>query len=189
MNLIIKPLTPSLVTDFFSFFDTTAFADNPAWSVCYCHFFYIPDNETWMKRTGDQNRLDTEVRIRENKMHGFLAYSGEKPIGFCNADYKTNYPRLVAQKELWEDDKKITASMVCFIIAHDYRRKGIATRLLKAVYEYYVSQKCEFLEAYPRKNVSTDADHYYGPLSMYEKQGFKTVKEFDEFYVVRRVVK
>ena len=189
MKIKIKALTPSLIPDFLSFFDNKAFEDNPEWAACYCHFFYIPDNETWLKRTAGDNRRDTIARIRENKMQGFLAYFEGKPIGFCNADFKVHYPRLIDQKELWDDEEKLTASVVCFIISHEYRRKGIATGLLKTACDYYKSKKCEIIEGYPRKNVTTDADHYYGPLSMYTNLGFEVFREFEGFYLVKRELK
>jgi ribosomal protein S18 acetylase RimI-like enzyme len=186
MNLEIKALSESLVPEFLSFFETTAFADNPDWSGCYCQFFYIPDDEVWKKRTGYQNQRDTITRIREDKMHGFLAFHNNIPIGFCNADMKSAYPRILAMDEIREYSRPGTAAIVCFIIAGEFRRQGVATRLLDAVCGHYGSTECDVLEAYPRKHAASPAEHYYGPLEMYTKAGFEVIKEYEHFYLVQR---
>jgi len=75
MELEIKPLEPDLLDDFLYYFDNIGFADNPDWSVCYCHFYHFAGSiKEWEKRTGEENRNASIGLIRSGKMHGFLAY-------------------------------------------------------------------------------------------------------------------
>jgi len=49
-DLTVKPLTPALGADFLRFFDHergAAFADNPEWAKCYCHFYQVPQAIDW----------------------------------------------------------------------------------------------------------------------------------------------
>ena len=43
-SIEVRALAAPLVSDFLSFFDTDAFADNPHWAGCYC-YFYLADHE------------------------------------------------------------------------------------------------------------------------------------------------
>ena len=45
MELRIERLTPARRDDYLRFFDHErgpAFADNPEWATCYCHYYQVP---------------------------------------------------------------------------------------------------------------------------------------------------
>jgi len=65
------------------------------------------------------------------KMAGYLAYLEDSPVGWCNANDKRNYARLAADKNLGIDPREKVGSIVCFVIGPQYRRRGIAKRLLE----------------------------------------------------------
>ncbi|MGE5494921.1 MAG: GNAT family N-acetyltransferase [Burkholderiales bacterium] len=183
MELVIKPLSPELADDFLAFFDGPAFSDNPDWAGCYCCFFYI-DSSEWLARTPSMNREYAKRAIESGRMRGYIAYLGGEAVGWVNAGPRENYMRHIRQGEPG------VCSVVCFTIAHAYRGKGIATRLLQAVIDS-AKGKYDYIEAYPLKGEQTCAMHYHGPLDMYLKAGFEIADEFDipeeneEFYVVR----
>jgi len=136
MNFEIKRLEPSVLDDFLLYFDEIGFTDNPEWGGCYCHFYHFEgERKDWGKRTGEANRDASINLINSRKMSGFLVYEQEKPIGWCNANIKENYHALISDAEInYEKSEKI-ASIVCFLIAPDYRRKGIAGKLLYFIAE------------------------------------------------------
>ena len=187
MKVTIKPVTAQLLDDFFYFFDRVAFTDNPDWASCYCYYYHIACGAgQWAKRSKEKNRAGARQLILSGKMGGYLAYVNESPVGWCNANDKEKYARLLAEQELWyREDKKI-GSVVCFIIAPNHRRKGIARQLLKEACSVFRSEGFDYLEAYPRKGELNDAQHYHGPLSMYKKAGFRVFKEFQDFFIVRK---
>jgi ribosomal protein S18 acetylase RimI-like enzyme len=79
-----------------------------------------------------------------------------------------------------------TLSVVCFVIAPDRRRRGIARQLLSAACDAARARGLERVEAYPRKDARTAAQHYHGPLELYRGQGFVVHREFPEYWLVRR---
>jgi ribosomal protein S18 acetylase RimI-like enzyme len=187
MTVTVKPLTPERLDDFFHFFDRVGFIDNPEWASCFCYYFHIACSEAeWAKRSGAKNREKTREGVLSGKMAGYLAYLGESPVGWCNANDRRNYARLAADKNLEIDPQEKVGSIVCFVIGPQYRRRGIANRLLEEACAGFERDGYVDAEAYPRKGASSDAQHYHGPLSMYLRAGFTVHREFPEFLVVRK---
>jgi len=187
VKLDIKPIIPERVSDFLYFFDHVAFTDNPDWASCYCYYSHIACHaEQWAKRSKEENRDGARQLILTETMKGYLAYIDDSPVGWCNANHKASYPRLLAEKELWEPAREKIGSIVCFIIAPHHRRKGIAHQLADAACSGFKSKGYDCAEAYPRKQASSDAQHYHGPLPLYMKAGFAVHKEFADYFIVRK---
>jgi len=187
MNISIKALTPDLLKDYLFFFDNIIFTENPDWSRCYCFsFHFVGSNEQWNK---EANRSSVTEYIRSNKMTGYLAYLDNNPIGWCNANIRLNYQRLLKYYDLIDNPSDKVCSIVCFVIYPDYRRKGIAQKLLEQICIDYAKNDYDYIEAFPGKGELSCERHYKGPLELYQKFDFKIVKELDEYYVVRKILK
>jgi len=179
-DLIVRELTPSLGDDYLSFFDNIAFADNPNWSDCYCSLYHFSHQGK------DESRRTASTLIAQGKIKGFLAYDDGKPVGWCNAARRTNYPTLHwlmgAGPDLWER----VGSIVCFVVAASHRNQGVATLLLDASCKKFSEEGLEWAEAYPVKTPQSAAYNFPGPLSMYLKAGFSTHRDADWYTVVRK---
>ncbi|HZY46428.1 MAG TPA: GNAT family N-acetyltransferase [Candidatus Bathyarchaeia archaeon] len=179
-NLIVKELTPSLRDDFLFFFDNIAFANNPDWSDCYCSLYHFAN------KGRAESRREASRQVEENKIHGFLAYENGKPIGWCNAANRNNYPALHFLMGPGPDKWERIGSIVCFVIGSSHRNRGVASRLLNAACEKFSKDKLEFAEAYPVKKPPSSAWDFPGPLSMYLKNGFIAHRDADWYAVVRK---
>jgi len=174
--------------DFLSFFDGAAFSDNPDWADCYC-LFYHESAEGWEQRTRAQNREGAAAMLRSGEMRGFLAYDGDRPVGWCNANRKERFRRLAGQPELWAQGKAAAGrvlSVVCFVIDPGERRRGLARLLLRTACSAAAAEGLDWVEAYPRKEASTPAQHYHGPLPLYLSEGFAAFRELPDFWIVRK---
>lgn len=178
MNIEVKRLSWDLIDDYLKFFDDIAFCDNPEWSLCYCCFNYLEDG----------NDVDTreycQELIKAGKLNGFLAFEDGIPVGWCNCDAITNYPRLM--KNPAAKEKEDTVVVVCFTIDPNKRRKGIASKLLESAIKYYKESGYNWIEASTMKGASSDAENYTGPLKLYKNLGFKVTNETDRFYLLKR---
>lgn len=184
MNITIKPLTPNLIRDYLNFFDHTVFTENPDWAKCYCYsFHFVGEKEEWNR---EQNRASVIQLIKDGRMKGYLVYSDEEPIGWCNVNDRLNYQRLNKVYDLKNNPADQACSIVCFLIRPDFRRQGIARKFLRQIVKDYTSLGYDYIEAYPGKGDLSDERHYKGPLSMYEKMGFKIVEEYDKYFVIRK---
>lgn len=187
MDIIIKPLTPDLLKDYLFFFDNIVFTDNPDWSICYCFsYHFIGTSEQWNK---EENRSSAIRYINEGKMLGYLAYSGDKPVGWCNVNNRLCYERLLKYYDLIDNPEDKVCSIVCFLMEPDYRRKGIAQKIIEQICADYSIQNYDYIEAYPGKGKLSCEGHFKGPLELYEKFDFKIEKEFDDYLVVRKKLK
>lgn len=183
---MIEGRSPELLTDYLRFFDQDAFADNPRWASCYCHFNHAPHHlKNWEARTADENRAAVSQLIRDGRMHGYLAYLGGKPVGWCNAASRAYMTTL---QEDGEVQTNRVGSIVCFVIAKPYRGQGIARRLLDAACDGFRRQGFEIAEAYPRQEAQNEAANYHGPLAMYLAAGFEPVREADGIVIVRKTL-
>ena len=184
MDITVKPLTPNLLDDYLSFFDNMVFSEHPDWSKCYCYsFHFIGADEEWSK---EENRKSVIELISEHKLRGYLAYFKNTPIGWCNVNNRVNYQRLKKIYKIDDDSDEKICSIVCFLISPEFRRKGIAKALLEKVLLDYADKDYDYLEAYPMKGDSSCEKNYKGPLSLFEGNNFKILKEYDNYYIVRR---
>ena len=186
-QVLIKTLTPALLSDWLTFFDADAFIDNPGWASCYCQFYHADHNEKdWGNRTGAENRSASIELIRQRRLRGHLAYAGGKAVGWCQAAPWMLVPNLQANTELQSDDLDQVGAILCFLVAPAYRAHGVGQMLLEAACQGLAEQGVRIAEGYPRRAAKRDASNYHGPLSMYLQAGFSPYREFDDYLVVRK---
>ena len=183
----VRPLTPERLNDFLTFFDGTAFSDNPKWASCYCQCYYEDHSVIkWSERTAQQNRAFACERIQRGVMHGYLAYSQGLPVGWCNAA-----PRhlLHALDDEPAPDAETVGAIVCFLVEPSFRGQGIAGHLLEAACEGLRRQGMRIAEANPRSHATSAAEDHFGPLSLYLSNGFAVHRHDDDGSVyVRRAL-
>lgn len=190
MELTIKKLTPELVEDFLRFFDRDAFADHGECAGCYClesHISQEANQQTW----GDfeKRRKMAADFVLQGVMTGYLVYDGPTIIGWCNAGDKLGYEPVCAYEPFVTDghEKGKIKLIYCFDIAAAYRGKGVARTLIEHILAEAKREGYLYVEAFP----SNDPDfpyQYHGPLKLYEKLGFETVRELEWCYIVRKTL-
>jgi GNAT superfamily N-acetyltransferase len=181
----VKPMTGELVPDFLDFFDRRAFSDNPQWAHCYCAFFHhAGTTEQWMAETAGSNRKRAAGLIESGAMKGFLAYRGNEPAGWCNANVKSAFCFNKERVEAPGEGDDGTVAVVCFVIAPEFRRMGVAGALLESVIDRYRGTSIRCIEAYPSTEGAKDSDHYHGPLPLYLKRGFTVTRDLGRYLVV-----
>ena len=183
----VRALSPELLPDFLKFFDGGAFSDNPKWSSCYCQCFYEDHSVVkWSDRTASQNRALACKRIQGQSMQGFLAYSDESPVGWCNAA-----PRhlLRALDDEPTPDAEQVGAIICFLVEPSHRGRGVARKLLEAACDGLRQQGLRIAEANPRTAATSAAENHFGPLSLYLSAGFSVHREYEDGSVyVRRTL-
>ena len=197
MNIEIKRLTVGLLNDWLDYFDNTAFSDDDDWPGCYCMHFHwneeLNNNNDWnntleqvYRKTGKADNRERAIQLIKNgTMHGYLAYCEGKVVGWCNANDKKKYNTVLNSFFDEADDNIKIKSIVCFCIAPEMRRKGIAKKLLEKACEDALEEGYAYIEAYPY-NKKYDND-FHGTLGMYEKMGFlRTGQQMDDCIVIRK---
>jgi ribosomal protein S18 acetylase RimI-like enzyme len=187
MDIEIRPLTKDLKDDYLLFFDNIVFVENPDRSKCYCYdYHFLGDVATC---TREISRSAVINLINENKLTGYLVFDNDKPIGWCNANNRLNYQRLLRDYDLIDSPDDKVCSIVCFLIHPDYRRQGIAQKILEKIIKDYSNKDFDYIEAYPRKGELSSEGNFKGPLELYKRFDFKINKEYEDYYVVRKKIK
>jgi ribosomal protein S18 acetylase RimI-like enzyme len=195
--LAIKPLCPALADDFLRFFDHEqgrAFADNPDWAKCYCHYYEVPRVIDWGSLTAVDNGIAMRARIEVGEMEGFLAYDGVEVVGWMNAQPRHKLPhcfeRMGAAPPPLPCAPHDAAVIVCFVIAPARRRSGVARSLVRDGLVSLAARGIRLVDAFPFKAGASElaADHYHGPLSLFLAEGFSILREDDKLTVVRKVL-
>ena len=187
MDIEIRPLTKDLKDDYLFFFDNIIFNENPDRSKCYCYdYHFLGDVETC---TREASRAAVINLINENKLTGYLVFEKDKPIGWCNANDRSNYQRLLRDYDYIDNPDDKVCSIVCFLIHADYRRKGLSQKILEKIIKDFSNTDFDYLEAYPKKSEFSCEGNFKGPLELYKKYDFKIHKEYDNYYVMRKKIK
>ncbi len=192
MDLEIRKLTPDLAEDYALFFDVTPHDVNIDEHKCYCVTWrgdgsYVNGNHWFPTR---EERRERAVRfVREGYLQGYLAWSGGRIVGWCNANADcrlcVDYLRSFWPIEEHRADIRIK-SVFCFMIAPEMQRQGVATRLLERVCADAEADGFDFVEAYLNEKFVEEDHDFRGPLEMFEKCGFYKYAEREGRVVVRK---
>lgn len=193
MEYEIRSLSADLVNDYLTFFDMEDHSDNKAEHKCYCVCWCSDDHRTGLDRmsSAQKRRELAEEYVKSGLIKGYLAYEGDRVVGWCNANGKSecrhciSWLRTLQEVPLPPSSEERVKSVFCFAVAKDHRRKGIATQLLKRVCEDAGKEGYQAVEAYPKKAVK-GLDDFEGPLAMYKRQGFVTEADLGEYLIVKR---
>lgn len=167
-NLEFRPLTPETWRDLH-----TLFEGDKVCRECWCMWWRLSASD-WMRQRGKKNREALKVIVESGKVPGILAYSDNKPIGWCSISPRDEYSRLERSRALRRIDDKPVWSVVCFFVAKPFRRRGVSTRLLEAAVDHAEKQGAKIVEGYPNSSSKKQQDPlvYTGPLSAFQKVGF-----------------
>lgn len=193
MDIIIKPLTPDLAEEYARFFDETPHDVNIDERKCYCVTWrsdasYVGNDDHWFS-TREERRTRAIGFVKDGYIQGYLAYHGDKIVGWCNASADcrgcVNYLRDFWPIEEHRTDIKVK-SIFCFVIAPEMQRKGIATKLVERVCKDAADDGFHYVEAYTASEITDTTHQYVGFLAMYEKCGFVRCAEREGKIVIRR---
>ena len=182
-DVAVRPISPDQHEVVMHYFDMVAYADNPNWSRCYCMERL---REDYASSTKPENRERRSELILSAKANGLVAYRLGRVVGWCHAAPKTELANIEGVRD------PTVGAIVCFVVAPDQRRQGVATTLLEAALDHLKTRGMKAVEAYP---VLGEIDptrwsqvNYMGPLAMYVKAGFEIVQKNDDRAVVRRTL-
>ncbi len=77
-------------------------------------------------------------------------------------------------------------SIFCFLVAPEFRRKGITKLLLEHVCQDAADEGFDFIEAYPLKEYINEAKDFIGPVKLFKKNGFTIHGETEDKFVMRK---
>ena len=186
MEIEVRSMTKYLKDDYLFLFDNMIHKENPEWSKCYCNDYHFLGNVETCTRAASRAMIIN--RINENELQGYMVFENDRPIGWCNANNRLNFQRLIRDYDLIDSPNDNVYSIVCFLIHPEYRRQGITQKILEKIITDHSNTNYDYIEAYPKKGESSNGN-FNGPLELYKRNGFKIHKEYDSYYVMRLKLK
>lgn len=156
------------------------FGTNGACGGCWCMYWRLEKGgKLWEEMKGEKNRKTFFELLKSGKVKGCLAFSKNKPVGWCCFGPRADFPRFARVKALKTDWNESTWSVVCFYIPAKFRREGVATRLLEYALVIAKKERVSLVEAYPapdkwaKKGTIPGAFAWTGTTSLFTKFGFE----------------
>lgn len=152
---------------------------------CWCQRYKMQPRESW----ASVGRDELAVRLRQqtgcghpeaDATSGLVAYLGGEPVGWCAVEPRNGYARLLRNSRVpWEgrDEDKADASVwavTCFVTRTGFRKRGVASALVRAAVEFAKQHGARALEGYPTGKDAILGDHV-GTAHMFEAAGFTEV--------------
>jgi ribosomal protein S18 acetylase RimI-like enzyme len=177
--LELRRLSVENLDDFLGYFDHRAFLEDPNWDGCYCQFYLnTPEQNSLEGDKTEVNRASACSRVQTGQMDGYLAYEGEKVVGWCAAASSRLYPGLPGADES-------IARILCFNVDPDYRGQGVSGKMLDLILDDLTKRGFEAAEAGPNKDSYSDKS-YRGSIGMFTKRGFEPVADLEDGFVLVR---
>ena len=151
------------------FFDIHGAPGTPA--DCFCAFWWLPDGVDWRERTAQENRSQREELLDRGEYDGYIAYQDGKAVGWCQVGARDRLPALVKKFNL--TPAVDVWGITCFFVLPAFRKKHIASEMLRAVIADLRKRGVRHLEAYPRREEKHDDESLWnGPEWMFAREGF-----------------
>lgn len=178
----IRPVTPDRWADMVDLFERRGprggHRNAPAYG-CWCMY--------WRDRKlshGEPKKRAMAKLVRDGREPGLLAYVGGDSVGWVSIAPREEYSALLASPQYRpRDDEAGIWSIVCFVIDHEARRRGLAHELVDAAVEHAVSRGAAAVEVYA--HVSNGED-YMGHVALFAQHGFRPVRQASKRTIMRR---
>ena len=156
----------------------------PIASQCWCQYWVTRGGGYW---AGDNDEKLRE-QLREGAVHALLAYVDGVPVGWCRLGPRDSFERLAHARTLAPVDDLPVWSVVCFYVAPDAKRQGVASALLEAAVDLARDRGAPALEGYAARPHHPNIDSYTGYLPMFLAAGFEHVRDGGRRAIVRRAL-
>ena len=150
--------------------------------VCYCTHWNMTQEEIDQRimepvknNVAQLSQISREVAVEmigAEKIHGYLAYEGNTPVGWCNCDDKQKYIFLARHVAAEVGEEKRVKYIVCLKVAADKDFFGVGSALLESVCRLSKEEGYSFIEVYPNEGAMICAD-FDSALQLYLANGFQ----------------
>lgn len=156
------------------------FGPNGACGGCWCMWWRVEKGgKTWEAAKGAENRAAFRKIVSDGRCHAVIAFENDAPVGWCAFGPREDFPRLERSRKLTRPDPAPWA-ITCFYLPAKQRRKGLATKLLKAATEAAFEAGASAIEGYPvipkPGEPIAGAFAWTGLPAMFEKAGYTRAK-------------
>jgi GNAT superfamily N-acetyltransferase len=151
-------------------------------------FWRIPRKQ-YEADKGERNKRAFRQIVMNGDKPGIIAYHRKEPVGWCAVAPRQQYVGLERSRILKPVDEQPVWSVSCLFVRKDYRRQGIASKLLRAAVDFAARQGAKIVEGYPVEPSTAnipDPFLWHGVASAFEAAGFTEVARRSETRPIMR---
>jgi GNAT superfamily N-acetyltransferase len=131
--------------------------------------------DSYRKRPPEVNKAAFFELVQNGPPRGLVAFDGDLAVGWCQLTPRADLPWLDRTWRLKRVDEAPVWSLSCFYVRKGYRKKGVASALIRAALEAAQRAGAPALEAYPLDADLTPSTSHTGYVSTFKRLGFKIV--------------
>lgn len=180
-------------------------------SPCFCRYWdFSGDKYQWQDRCANDpstNRRELLVALGEDSSQAgrepsdqaapllgvvALASGDDTCVGWMRLASPARMDKLYEGRlyrglPCFSGSRQDVLAVACFLVDPDWRRRGVAERLLASGIQVARESGARAVEAFPHRTESAvDEALWLGPFPLYERQGFTVVHDFGPYPVLRR---
>lgn len=166
VDLVFRAVTRATWADFAALFEARGGPKN-----CWCMVWRsMPAKER--QQSSAHRRAAMKARVDDGVPVGILGYHHGAPIAWCSIAPRETYRALGGPPA--DADRERVWSLACFFIKRDFRRQGLARKLIAAAVDHAARHGATMVEAYP---VDPDSPSYrfMGYVDTFAAAGFRDV--------------
>lgn len=140
--------------------------------------FWRKSRKDYEADKGTRNKHELKKIVMNGLKPGVIAYVDGEPIGWCAVAPRETYVALERSRILKPVDDQSVWSISCLFVRKDFRRQGVAAKLLNAAVEFAELQGARIVEGYPvepSNDSMPDPFLWHGVPSAFKAAGFKEV--------------
>lgn len=158
------------------------FGARGACAGCWCMHWRLPrGGQLWRDMQGEPNKRAFFKLLSAGRVRALIAEAAGEPVGWCSFGPRVDFPKL-QRSRVFQRAKSNPATwcVVCFFIKPGWRRRGIATSLLRAASKTALAEGASEIEGFPALH-RTGAQiapvfAWTGVAEMFEAAGYRPIE-------------
>lgn len=148
---------------------------------CWCMAYRKTGATGWgtedYSRLKDKNRKALKSLADRGEQVGLIGYQDGVPCGWISFGPREDFKRLAGSTIMKPVDDEPVWSVICFVVPSEFRKQGVARRLLDAAIASCRKRKVRLLEGYPvdKAGRSSDTSMWFGAKTMFDAAGFEEI--------------
>jgi ribosomal protein S18 acetylase RimI-like enzyme len=178
MTFTTRPLTAATWPDLETIFNSRGCSVARG---CWCMFYRKTGSAGWGEgdygKLKESNRKSLKALADKGEQVGLVGYEDGVPCGWISFGPREDFKRLANSTIMKPVDDEKVWSVICFVVPGEYRKQGVARRLLGAAVAFCRKKKVKLLEAYPvdKEGRAADGSMWFGAKSMFDAAGFEEI--------------
>ena len=178
MTFTTQPLTAATWPDLEAIFNARGCSVARS---CWCMFYRKTGSVGWGEgdyaKAKEKNRKALKSLADGGEQVGLVGYEDGVPCGWISFGPREDFKRLANSTIMKPVDDQPVWSVICFVVPAEFRKQGVARRLLDAAVADCRKKKVKLLEGYPvdKEGRSADGSMWFGAKSMFDAAGFEEI--------------